>query len=537
MKNKKTENKKKINTDQILIGIFLLLIGIALGIMISLNGTFALEASTSNNATATNATSSNATSSNATSSNATSSNATSSNATSSNATSSNAQRTDNIIYLNHLSFKSTNVKPEEKVYIEKNTSGACNTAISLTLWNKTNDIKFTVNVEDVNNNPYFIVPKNVAEGEYNLVNVLLIGLNSDNTTFSREYDYTNNKDDNTSISSIMLNIKLESKKDIQFSNLTIEENAIVGENVNVNFSTSESLKSLKLQFKNDDGESFSVYVQNLTSNPYFTIPSETKEGNYSLYQAIFSTDELSTVYTNGQNYNFKCSLNIKNNTTKTFIYNNKDIEENVIKEIYNEESDIDITINANENSIISSELFNAIKGTSKNLFINYEDNILIFNGNDIQTAKSIDVSISATPVKEENSIKELVNEGIILNFASNGNLPGNALIKIKITDDMMQTFNNNKISVYYYNEEENGFNVIAEEISPKDGYYEFIINHNSKYILTSQEINEDLILEEEDNIVHFQQSNNQYLLLICASALLIAVVIAIIFVIKKKRKN
>ena len=131
----------------------------------------------------------------------------------------------------------------------------------------------------------------------------------------------------------------------------------------------------------------------------------------------------------------------------------------------------------------------------------------------------------------------MINEGIVLNFTSNGNLPGNALIKIKVTDEMKEILNNNKIYIYYYDEDKNGFNIIAREITEKDGYYEFTISHNSKYILTKTEVDNELIIEEEENVVHFQQSNSHYLLWIAMSSLLIAVVIIIIIIVKKKENK
>ena len=87
--------KIKIDSNHILIGTFILITGIIIGISLNFNGTFSLEGTSITSSTL-------ATSNNATSSNATSTNATSNNATSSNATSANASRTDNIIYLNNF---------------------------------------------------------------------------------------------------------------------------------------------------------------------------------------------------------------------------------------------------------------------------------------------------------------------------------------------------------------------------------------------------------------------------------------------------
>ena len=538
-KNKKRLSKQikmeEMKQNQILTRIFLLLIGIIIGITISLNGTFALDTSTASNAT-----SSNATSSNATSSNATSSNATSSNATSSNATSSNVQKTDNIMYLNSFSLGANSATVGDKVYINKNTSGACNTAISITFKESTNGNTFTVNVENVNNNPYFIVPENVISGNYSIEYAFFVGLNSNNTTFTKKFGLNNKNGDITEYNfDIKLSIKGNETNKVELKKLTLANNSTkIGDKVNISLSTSETLTSLKLLFKSERGNEFTVYVNNLNNTPYFIVPTTTKTDNYYLYQATLISGKTSNIYTNDNNYEFNTILEVKSTSEKTYIYNNNDINNDIIKSIYNENEKLEITINANDNPIISSELFNAIKGTKKKLIINYKDNQIVFCGNDIESSKSIDVSITTNNVSQDKNIEKTLKEGIVINFASNGNLPGNALIKIKTTAEMKNSFGNNKVYVYYYDEEKNAFSIVARKISMKDGYYEFSINHNSKYVLTKKALSDKMVLNKEDNIVGFQQSNKYYLLWIFAATILCAIVIGIIVIInKRKGKN
>jgi hypothetical protein len=543
MKNetKNKEDKKSfVNINQILVGTFLLIVGIIIGITISLSDTFALETATasdltSGTSTSSNATSSNATSSNATSSNATASNATSSNATASNATSSNAQNSDNVMYLNSISLSETKVKAGDKVYVILSTSGACNSAISITFTDKNNN-NFSVSVENINANPYFIVPNYVVSGNYQISYVFLVGTNSDNTTFTKKYGTSNVDNDVTSYDfNVALEVTGNDNNKVELKSLSLIENsAQVGDKVSLSLSTSDSLTSLKLIFKSSNGNQFTSYVNDLGSNPYFIIPSTAKLDNYYLYQATLVTSTSSNVYTNGGNYNFNVNLEVKDTEEDIYVYNNEEITNDIIKDIYNGDSDLEVTINADNNPVISGEIFNAIKGTSKKLIINYKNNQLVFCGNDISDVKSINVSISIDVVEKNEDIEELIGDGIVVNFASNGNLPGEALVKIKITEEIKNTLGDNGIYVYYYDEEEKGFNVIAKEVNPNDGYYEFTISHNSKYVLTKSEVDDKLILEEETNVVDFQQSNLYYLLWICASILLILVVIAIIIIIRKR---
>ena len=529
--SKKIEKQYNDNSGNIIIGIFILLFGIMLGITINSNSTFALDTASSNNATA-----SNATDSNATASNATNHNATDSNATDNNATASNAVNTDNIIYLNDISLSKNTAKAGEKIYVNKSTSGACNTAMSITFKEVTTGNTFSANIESINDNAYIVIPNNIISGNYEVSNLFVVGLNSDNTTFTKKYINSKNNTDNNSFNfNIKLNITGNEENKVELSKLTLSNtSAKVGDKVSLTVLATQKLSSLKLIFKSNNNNSFEVSVSDLTSNPYFVIPSSSKSDTYYLHQATIASADSTNIYINGVNYKFNTNLEVKeSNEVKSFTYNNKDINDEIIKKIYNGNDELEVTINANDDSVISSELFNSIKGTKKKLIINYKDNQIIFCGNDIEESKSIDASISTNIVKKDADISKLINEGVVINFSSNGNLPGAALVRIKITDEMKNAFGNSKIYVYYYNEDSNKFNAIDENISADNGYYEFTIRHNSKYVLTNTEIDNNLITTDTANIVGFQKSNKTYIAMIVLSILLIAAVTALIIFIKK----
>ena len=147
--------------------------------------------------------------------------------------------------------------------------------------------------------------------------------------------------------------------------------------------------------------------------------------------------------------------------------------------------------------------------------------------------------MTTNPTSEDETLANIVNNGIVVNFVSNGTLPGNALVRLKATDKIKSALGSRRVNVYYYDEVENVFNVIAENVSLNDGYYEFAISHHSKYVLTTQKIDNNLIAEEEDNnVVGFRQSDNSYLIMICGALILALIVIVIILVAKnKKGKN
>lgn len=315
-----------------------------------------------------------------------------------------------------------------------------------------------------------------------------------------------------------------------------KKEAKIGEKIKVNLCTSHKLTNVKFLFKSNKGNQMTLYLNSLNDDEYIEIPSSVIPDTYYLSQLILESNELSTIYVNGNNYNFNIQLNIIDNKNKNYIYNNEDITEAKIKEISKSEDKTEITINATGNSIISKELFNSIKGTNKKLIIKYQDNEIIFNGKDITTSKDIDASIKILCISEDETFKEISNNGYIINFADNGNLPGKATIKLKATSEMSDFFKNKKAYLYYYDEMNKKYTIISNTLTLKEGYYEFMIDHNSKYILTDKKISKNEATVNE-NKVDFQNSNNTNIAIILISIVLIIAVIIFILLVTKKEKR
>ena len=119
-------------------------------------------------------------------------------------------------------------------------------------------------------------------------------------------------------------------------------------------------------------------------------------------------------------------------------YNNSEITQDILENISNSTETQSITINLDNNVNISKDIFEAIKGKKIKLTINVGENQIIFNGNDITTSKDINAEISYNLASEDVLLKEIVQEGVVINFANNGKLPGTATIRIKVTDEMKQ---------------------------------------------------------------------------------------------------
>lgn len=239
---------------------------------------------------------------------------------------------------------------------------------------------------------------------------------------------------------------------------------------------------------------------------------------------------------------------VKTETKKTaetdLIYNNSEITSEILEKISNNTKLQNITINLDENVNISRDVFMAIKEKNIKLTINTGENQIIFDGNNIEITKDINAEISYNLVNKDLLLKEIVQEGVVINFANNGELPGTALIRIKATEELKQALDMDTILVYYYNEETKELTQMTDDaIYNEDGYIEFSINHNSKYLLVNKLIEEKEYsvtttngdVKEKDK-VSFLESHKMYVIIIGVSILAIIVVV-VILIVDKKVKN
>lgn len=221
-------------------------------------------------------------------------------------------------------------------------------------------------------------------------------------------------------------------------------------------------------------------------------------------------------------------------------YNNSEITEDILEKISNSTETQSITINLDKNVNISEDIFTAIKGKDIKLTINVGENQIIFNGNNITTPKDINAEISYNLASEDTLLKEIVQEGVVINFANNGQLPGKATIRIKVTDEMKKALNMETILVYHYDEETKELTQMTTNATYKeDGFIEFSINHNSKYLFVNELIEEKEYTvttnenAEVKNEVSFLESHKMYIMIIGVSVLAI-VIVAIILIVDKK---
>ena len=537
------------------------------------------ESASGSNASSSNASSSNASSSNASSSNASSSNASSSNASSSNASSSNAS-SSNVVYLpevNLLSFKlnRTSVQPGETLEADVDYDGFWENA-SVVFKNKSTGTTFTASI--VSNNQKFKVPSNLMDGTYEVTQILFTGSRTEYSKYTKLYSNTD------TVNSLYFNFKttLEVKTPvietpsnnnnnnnnntetpktqeivpIKITSFKLEKNKVTtSEQVFVTYKTNKAVNNIKLEFTSSSKEKMTVYVHSLKDKPYFDIPSTAKVGKYTLTSAVFTGSDVTTAFSNTKNvkdhtyYDFKTTLEIvepeKPAEEKIYNYNNEDINAKLISELYDAPDNSAITINAHNSPIINKDVFGAIKGTNKQLVINYNENQFIFNGKDINdTTKSIDASVSVDRTNNDDDIKELVKDSIVVYFGDNGRLPGKAKVRVKITDELNGLLSGNKAYLYCYNEDSKNFTYIETDVNKTtDGYYEFEVNHNSKYVLVNNRLSSSLLAKESStgstisDVTRFLKDNTVYLILIVVAVLIIILVTVFLLIQKKNKKK
>lgn len=489
---------------------------------------------------------------NATDSNATDSNATDSNATDCNATSSDVcddcdfddDDEDDIIYLDSISFKEKSVKAGDIVYLDINTYGAKLNGVMLTIMNMSTNANYSISVKDINREPYIIIPKYLPSASYEITDVLLTGINSDNTTFSRHYSSSNeNNTYSLDFSSSIYITALENLKPITINDIGINVNKVaLGDKVDLILKIDDELYSGKLVFTNNNNETMSASIYP-SKNSYFYVPSNAKIGKYKLTEVSLISENGSVVYTldgskGTKKYNFNIEIEVVSSTNDKYIYNNEDINNEIITKIYNSENRSTITINTDTNTIVKEELFDSIKGKNKKLVINNGNNQIIFEGKNIKNSKTIDVSIELNKIDKNSDMNKLVNEGYVINFADNGDLPGKALVRIKTNDELSKLFGDDKINVYYFNKNIKKFSLIDVGIKKtNDDYYEFNIDHNSEYLMINKKLDDSLVtVISDDNVVDFQLSKKSQFLLI-GVGILVVIAVGVFLSITNKKKN
>ncbi|SCN24518.1 Pullulanase precursor [Clostridium sp. N3C] len=168
----------------------------------------------------------------------------------------------------------------------------------------------------------------------------------------------------------------------------------------------------------------------------------------------------------------------------------------IIEAIKNASNGSTIVVDASSNKRVDKSIFEAIKGTDKFITFRTENAEWTFYGKDIKIVKDIDLTILIASLKDTVSdnkdaiAKKVNNEDVlVLTFASNGELPGKATVRVKMDSTWLANKNKNNMYVYYYNEKNDKAKTIAKQLKvDADGYIEFAIDHNSDFFVADKDL-------------------------------------------------
>lgn len=299
--------------------------------------------------------------------------------------------------------------------------------------------------------------------------------------------------------------------------------------LDVNYSyndTNKKIKSIYLTFRDSSKKkTFTTYVKSLFSDPYFIVASSADVSTYKLdsigvtFEALDGTNNTIIINASSNSgkysevFNQSLTIDKNNNSNDEDLYFSADeLNDEVYKRIQNSKDD-SIIIDADNYTIIPLQLFDIIKDSKKNLIIKHNKNEWIFNGEDIKVPKDIDVLMNFYEMNNSNisdNLKKALNgEVVILEFPNNGELPGNVLIRIKDTE-IISKLTGDRYYIYHADTENDKLNKVALDVQKtSEGYIEFYINHNSKYIISSAEITNQKILGEDDSLLSKNNALNE----------------------------
>lgn len=175
---------------------------------------------------------------------------------------------------------------------------------------------------------------------------------------------------------------------------------------------------------------------------------------------------------------------ITSTTSKTLIEDIKNMPDDGTAHIYH-----------GNNDILLAEVFEAIKGTDKTIIVESNGIQWEFHGQDITgEIKNIDLSTTIDTKwnidSEADDVMALEQDAIILKFADNDQLPGEATIRVKM-DYVFRDYlgSDEGLYVYYFDNTTQQFVEVAANISVgNDDYLEFTIDHNSEFVITAGKI-------------------------------------------------
>ena len=353
-----------------------------------------------------------------------------------------------------------------------------------------------------------------------------------------------------------LNIYDELMSSVSIDKTTAKYN----ESVYLNLKTARKPVSGSIQFKNTKtGETFNSTIRDIDSKPYFVVPYTVPLGEYELYYIslkakgnyqgkVYEWDQNETTLFNYFfnkdsfkekelltyiDYKYKINIEKDDGTIRAELLelDNKKITDEILNDIKKLDGEVKINVDASNDSVIKKNLFDAIKGTKKVLTVRYNNHEWVINGKDINKVKDVDVKIDVKDTYSNEDIDKKVKDAVILEFASNGELPCKSKIKVYNDTNISEVIKNKDVNLYLYDEESKRFSPISSDIKlDEEGFYELELDHNSTYVITSNKIKDKYLVGDNSTLI---------LILVIAAVvtvLLIGLVVFLLIRSKKKKK-
>ncbi|MFV0393507.1 MAG: hypothetical protein ACK5LC_03785, partial [Coprobacillaceae bacterium] len=206
----------------------------------------------------------------------------------------------------------------------------------------------------------------------------------------------------------------------------------------------------------DYDENTDLYIGHIDINEY-ALPG-TYYINYA-YARDYAGNEI--IYSESyDNLSFTTNFFVINDDTLDLTTNTKN--PNLINDIKNTEDGSKILIDYSSGSKVSSDIFDAIKGTNKEIIFQQNGVQWVFNGQDITSTKDIDLNVEIKPISNYYSdnateISDIVKDkpSVVIDFESNGELPGKALIRVKADYEFIEYLGSKDLYVYYFDKTTN----------------------------------------------------------------------------------
>ena len=168
---------------------------------------------------------------------------------------------------------------------------------------------------------------------------------------------------------------------------------------------------------------------------------------------------------------------------------------NLVEQIENMAEGSTAHIYYGNGATLSKDVFEAIKGQDKTIALKSDGIEWIFNGKDVTDENIKDIDLSTSIKVKWNSNSNAV-EGIdwqqnalILSFAENGKLPAPAKIRIKADWVFKNEVGTENLYVYYYDNTSKEYVQVAADLTiTQDEYLEFVVDHNSDFVITHGEL-------------------------------------------------